>query len=179
MGRFHPRVTRFINVDLTHYGLQKPIRFTFIDPVFAWTLCAQKLVTLDKQLHFKFKPLFHPTTGQRLFGASVAHGDIMRRACAKCPRGAGPALMGLSYDSGQASRRRSYTPVIVSVANTDYCGLEGCVCVGYIPALPRYLLKKHVKEAYHELTQTCIGAILDVVESCGQHGFVCSLQKQG
>ena len=178
MGRFYPRVTRVVHVDLTQYGVPQPIRFTFIDPVFAWTLCAQKLVKLNHELHFKFKPLFHPTTGQRLFGASVVHGEIMRKACSNCPLGAGPALIGLSYDGGQASRRRSYTPIIVSVGNTDYCGLEACVCVAYMPKLPKHVSKKHQNDALHKLTQTCIGAIVDVVESCGQNGFVCSL-KQG
>ena len=179
VGRFHPRVTRVINVDLSNYGVDKPIRFTFIDPVFAWTMCAQELVKQNHKLHFKFKPHFDPTTGQRLYGASVAHGELMRKACAKCSYGDGPALIGVSYDSGQASRRRSYTPILVSIGNTDYCGLEACVCIGYMPTLPKYVLKKHVQDAMHELTQTCIGAIFEVVESCAEEGFECSLQKEG
>ena len=179
LGRFFPRVTRVIKVDLTHYGVHKPIRFTFIDPVFAWAQCAKELVRLGHKLYFKFHPLYDPTTGQRLFGASVAHGELMRKACAKCPHGDGPALIGVSYDSGQASRRRSYTPILVTVGNTDYCGLEACYCIAYMPILPKYVLKKHVQNAVHELTQTCIGAIFEVVESCAKEGFECALQKNG
>ena len=31
----------------------------------------------------------------------------------------GPALFGISWDGSQASKRRSHTPIIISVGNTD------------------------------------------------------------
>ena len=46
VGSFHPRVTRRVSIDLSHIGLpglHKPIVFTFVDPVFAWSVCADKL----------------------------------------------------------------------------------------------------------------------------------------
>ena len=79
----------------------------------------------------------------------------------------GPALIGLSWDAGLASRRRSYTPIIISVGNTDYCGADSCVCIGYLPELP--LSKKMMatddgKFARHELVQGCAAAICEVLD---------------
>ena len=180
IGSFHARVMRRVNVDLTHHnlpGLNKHIAFTFIDPVFAWSVCAHKL-SQTHDLHFKYKPLTHPSTGERLYGASVAHGDIMKEACRRCATA--PALIGISYDSGQASRRRSYTPILVSVGNTDYCGMNSCVCIAYMPVIDcgDSVDGEILKQVMHELRQACIGAIVDVIEACGQHGFKCLLSEK-
>ena len=183
LGSFHTRVMRSIFVDLGHHNVpavQKPIEFTFIDPVFAWSVCAQKL-SQTHELHFKYKKLTHPCTGERLYGASVAHGDIMREACRKCsPPQSAPALIGLSYDSGNASKRRSYTPIIVSVKNTDYCGMNSCVCIAYMPEIDcgASVKQEILKDIMHDLRQACIGAIVDVIEACGQHGFRCMLSEK-
>ena len=183
LGSFHSRITRRVMIDLSHHqvpGLVSPIAFTFIDPIFAWSVCAHKL-SRTHDLHFEYHPLFHPTTGEQLYGASVAHGEIMRRACEKARHGSrresGPALIGVSFDSGQASRRRSYTPIIVSVGNTDYSGLNSCICIAYMPVLNlgSAVDKPNAKDAIHELKQTCIGAILDVIEGCAKDGFTCLL----
>ena len=106
LGLFYPRVLRRIEIDLSYHklpGLQKPVTFEFLDPLFAWSICAHKLTLHGHKLHFKYQARTHPTTGEALYGASVANGEFMRRACERGP----PALIGISYDSGQASRRRS------------------------------------------------------------------------
>ena len=39
VGSFYPRVTRHVDINLNRWnivGLEKPVRFTFIDPIFAW-----------------------------------------------------------------------------------------------------------------------------------------------
>lgn len=80
VGSFYPRVTRHVDINLNHWnlpGLEKPLRFTFIDPIFAWVRCANKL-SRDHQLHFKYEELRHPLTRQLLYGASVANGLIMK-----------------------------------------------------------------------------------------------------
>ena len=118
-----------------------------------------------------------------MYGGSVASGEIMRVATRRCPIGTGPALFGLSWDSGQASRRRSYTPILVSIANTDYNGKDACVCIGYMPvinvgAYSGSSKEEAVHQAMHELRQACIGAITDVIEASARHGFKCLLFEE-
>ena len=83
----------------------------------------------------------------------------------------GPALLGLSWDGGQASKRRSYTPILVSVANTDSASSTTCHCIGYLPKCTT-VVSSDVKRV---LVQRCIGAILKVVNSCATRGFTCRL----
>ena len=163
MGSLYPRVTLVLNIDLSTLnlpGLTKPVRFPFLDPIFSWVRCADKLSRQHK-LHFKYTELRHPDTGEHLYGASVANGEIMKRACEKLTASAGPtapALIGLSWDSGNATKRRSYTPILISVGNSNYSGAGTCVCIGYLPKLN--LAKKVAGspaglQAQHELVQAC------------------------
>ena len=80
VGSFYPRVTRHADINLNRWnivGLEKPVRFTFIDPIFAWVRCANKL-SHQHHLHFKYEELRHPDTGELLYGSSVANGLIMK-----------------------------------------------------------------------------------------------------
>lgn len=180
LGTFHPRVTRSINIDLSANNLPslaKPFTFSFIDPVFAWAECAYRL-SKSHELYFEHRALVHPVSGERLYGASVQNGDLMEEACRT--RLGAPAMIGISWDAGQASRRRSYTPILISVGNTDYKGKHACVCIGYMPDLN---LGAHVKTdaaktAMHELRQTVIGAITHVIEGSARHGFKCLLSSE-
>ena len=178
LGSFHVRVMRQVRIDLSRHNLpelESPIVFSFLDPVFVWATIAHRL-SFKHKLHFSYQKMVHPTTGARLYGASVAHGEVMREACLRCPTA--PALFGIGYDSGQASRRRSYTPILVSVGNTDYMGMESCMCIGYMPdIIGPYRDTVVAKLALHELRQTVIGAIVDIIEACAQHGFVCLLRS--
>ena len=184
VGNFHSRVMRHVSIDLSHIGLaglRKPIDFTFIDPIFAWTVCANQ-VSHEHTLHFTHQPLHHPVTGERMYGASVKHGTIMEEACKRVPVRAdvrtGPALFGLSWDAGQATRRRSYTPIVISVANTDYSGLLSCKCIAYLPHLPLSSAEMSTdkgKRARHELVQTCAKSIIKIIDGCARDGFLCTL----
>ena len=186
IGSFYPRVTRRIMIDLSNCGvagLNKPIVFSFIDPVFAWAQCAAKLSQTHK-LHFKYKQLRHPESGELMYGASVANGLIMKKSCEKItrenPACSGPALFGLSWDAGNASKRRSYTPILVSVGNTDYSGLEKSICIGYLPALSittKDLGTESGQRAKFMLTQKCTKAIIQVIEDNAQRGFKCILHN--
>lgn len=71
--------------------MAKAFAFDFIDPVYAWACCARR-VSEKHELHFEYKEHLHPLTDERLYGASVAHGDIMKRAYMQVS--AEPALMG-------------------------------------------------------------------------------------
>ena len=87
LGHFLPNVMHAVEVDLSHLGLaelQDAMVFRFIDPLFAWSCCARRLDKLDL-LHFEYVEYLHPTTTERLYGASVANGNIMREACRKVP----------------------------------------------------------------------------------------------
>ena len=178
LGSFTARVMRVVHIDLSHHalpGLAKPITFRFLDPIWAWSRAAYT-TSVQHELHFQYKEHLHPITFERLYGSSVAHGDIMREACRQVP--GEPALIGISYDSGNASKRRSYIPIILSVANTDYRGHAACICIGYLPefSLETTHSTDAAKNAMHELRQACMGAIFDAIEECGQHGFVCLLR---
>ena len=82
----------------------------------------------------------------------------------------GPALFGISWDGGQASKRRSYTPIIVSVGNTDSASSDTCFCIGYLPTLV-----SSDAAARRILVQRCIGSILEVVDMSSERGFTCIL----
>jgi hypothetical protein len=139
-----------------------------------------------RKLHFRYSKRRHPVSDELLYGASVKNGLIMQKACARIPMSArvnsGPALFGLSWDAANASRRRSYTPILISVGNSDYGGREMCICIGFLPTLPlsaKELATDEGKQALHELRQACAGAILDIIERCAQTGFKCKLFKDG
>ena len=181
VGDFHSRVLRTIHVDLRHHGLpgvDTPVKFTFIDPVYAWVVCACNLARTE-ELIFSYKPLYDDA-GHRLYGGSVMHGDIMRKACGTLHYGS-PALFGLSLDAGNATKRRSYTPIVLSVGNTDYAGSKSCTCIGYLPILdlgntnPK---PKDLEAAKHELLQRCMRAIMLVIEDTGMRGFKCKLPEK-
>ena len=186
VGSLYPRVTLVVDIDLSALnlpGLTKPVRFPFLDPIFAWVRCADKLSRQHK-LHFKYQELRHPDTGEHLYGASVANGLIMKRACEKLTVSAGPtapALIGLSWDSGNATKRRSYTPILISVGNSNFSGAGTCVCIGYLPKLN--LAKKVAGspaglQAQHKLVQACAKAIIQCIERCaGGGGFTCTLHS--
>ena len=85
----------------------------------------------------------------------------------------GPALFGLSWDGGQASKRRSYTPIIVSVGNTDSASSDTCFCIGYLPTLDN-----SDSEVRRVLVQRCIGSILEVLDDNSERGFTCILADE-
>ena len=186
LGCASSRWTRTATIDLSHIDLPElkdPITFKFIDPVVAWVQCAERLSHKHK-LYFTYRERLHPDTGEKLYGSSVQHGQIMLQACRKIPNCSefhtGPALFGLSWDAGNASKRRSYTPILISVGNTDYAGFEVCICIGFMPQLNisekgSEKAKAKAQRAKHELNQACAGAILEIIEKAAETGFKCLL----
>jgi len=184
VGNFHARVTRRVSIDLSHIGLdelKKPVEFMFIDPLFAWALCADQL-SQDHTLHFEHQPLCHPVTGERMYGSSVKNGKIMEEACKRLPTPTnvctGPALLGLSWDAANASRRRSYTPIVISVGNTDDSVAQTCMCIAYLPQLHLSAAEMSTpkgKQAKHDLLQACASKIIDVIDESAKDGFLCTL----
>ena len=91
----------------------------------------------------------------------------------KLPRG--PALFGISWDGGAASKRRSYTPIIVSCGNTDSASCDTCQCIGYMPVI-RGDTDSDVRRI---LVQRCIGAVVKVINDSAESGFTCTLHARG
>ena len=85
----------------------------------------------------------------------------------------GPALFGISWDGGQASRRRSYTPIIISVGNTDSASSDTCFCIGYLPTV-----NSAHSDVRRVLVQRCIGSILKVLDDNSERGFTCILADE-
>ena len=104
----------------------------------------------------------------------------MQAACARIPSdaevGSGPALIGISWDAGNASKRRSYTPILLSVGNTDYAGPKVCTCIAFMPQLElndKDRQSPQGQQALHELKQACAGAIIEIIERSAASGFKC------
>ena len=86
LGSFFSRVTRRLRVDLSHHNLPGVgvLSFTFMDPIYAWATCARKL-SRTRKLHFEYRPRFHPSTNENLYGTSVSCGGIMLESVRRCP----------------------------------------------------------------------------------------------
>ena len=87
----------------------------------------------------------------------------------------GPALVGVSWDGGAASKRRSYTPILLSVANTDSASSDTVKCIGYLPTIPS---ANADSDARRRLVQRCIGAIVKVINASAANGFMCVLHNK-
>ena len=142
---------------------------------------AAKKMSEKEPLFFDFEPRFN-NLGQRLYGTSVPCGEVMRLACERVNGKKiwhsgikrGPALFGISWDGGNASKRRAYTPILISVGNSDSASPDTCVCVGYLPALPTFIKDNDVRRL---LVQKCIGEIIKVVNASADNGFTCTLHN--
>ena len=74
-GGFRCRVMCSVGICVPGFNFQ----FRFLDPVYAWA-CAAKKISAGSPLLFKYDPKINGF-GQRLYGTSVACGDMMRLAC--------------------------------------------------------------------------------------------------
>ena len=80
-GGFRSRILRSVKIDMTDVG-HDAFQFTFIDPLYAWASAALRL-SHNMPVHFQFRPLHDPDTGERLYGTSVKCGEVMKQACAR------------------------------------------------------------------------------------------------
>ena len=128
--------------------------------------------------------MYHKTTGERLYGAGVQFGDVLFFAAGKTPRGGKPALFGISFDGGDSGvGTRSVYPICVSALNfngTDFlqCGLVGFVPIIQVPKSYKEGSDKFAQRfqaARAHVLQTCVGAILDVLENVSRGGFTARL----
>ena len=196
-GGFNSRVIRTVKIEIKG----GPVEFVFLDPVYAWCStafgCSREMPLLFRYVA-RVDPATNQRmfgtsvqcgeimrkacerVNSRLFCVFLLTISLLclRSPAPVCdcrarvnenPRG--PALFGISWDGGQCSKRRSYTPIIISVANTDSSSTVTCRCIGYMPTLSQ----DADSDVRRELVQRCIGAIISVINACAKTGFTCNL----
>ena len=167
-------------VDLSQFQLShtKSLKFTFMDPVWAWLFVAARMDPLD--LHWV------PATQHinPFYGAGVQQGKTFRAACRSCPTGAFPMLFSLHWDGTNAHGQES-APIVVGVCNTNCSGGEETqFCIGYMPKLPKqyatpeFTKTKKSTTIKHYIRQECAHAILRSMVSAAQHGVKVRLRNK-
>jgi len=176
VGDFQSHVMHSITVDLRQFNLPgiPNCRFHFVNPLWAWVQAVNDMVSAGHTLHLKPKVMVHEETRERMYGAGVQFGDVLKFATSKTPRGSNPALFGISFDGGDSGvGDRSVYPVTVSALNFNGANTMACFLVGFLPVLA---VSKSFKEddAYLDVRahvlQQCIGAIVDELEKIARSG---------
>ena len=122
--------------EYVYTGNLKEVKFTFINPLWAWVSAASNMKDAGFEMHFEPKAMWHEQTGHRLYGAGVQFGDALKFAAARTPVNGKPALFGISFDGGDSGvSNRSVYPVCVSTLNFDGTDPMQCGLVGFLPVL--------------------------------------------
>ena len=179
-GDFSVHIMHEVDIPLGHLNLPgktTSIKFRFVNPMWAWVIVTNRMIKSGHKINFKPREMFHEKTGERLYGAGVAFGDCLKFARARTPHNGKPAFVGISFDGGDSGvSDRSVYPVCCSALNFDGSDPLQCGLVAFLPILdvPKSF-KEGKKQLYlaarHYVLQTCIGAILDELESVSRDGF--------
>ena len=76
-GTFHLKLLHEITVPLTQFNLpgdNDSVTFRFVNPLWAWVIAANNMVSSGHRMHFEPQTMFHESTNQRLYGAGVSYG---------------------------------------------------------------------------------------------------------
>ena len=183
-GNFWQHVTNTHVVDLTSFELPgvDRVHFSFIDPVYIWITICNNLHKRGIPLHWDAKILYHPDTGEEVFGAGIQYSKLLRVASASVPLSAKVALFNINWDGGITGfGSRSCTPIHVQVMNTNSSSSIVVGLVGYLPWIDvpdGYKNNTNYKKARHHVLQTCIGHVLAAIESRFKHGFRCVIGEE-
>lgn len=185
-GHFPSLVMHEIRIDVRKFrlpGKLEEVRFRFINPLWAWVAAANDMIDAGHKMNYQPQSMFHETTNESLYGASVVFGKKLSWAAARTPQGGKPALFGISFDGGESGvSNRSLYPICVSVLNFDGTEPLACGLVGYMPELDVPKVFKHKKKRFllarGHVFQRCIGAILDEVEAVSRDGFSARLGSE-
>ena len=101
------RVKHSVDIDLSSFGVEEELRFTFIDPAWAWIVTANKLPATEIRW---FPSVVHNIVGERMYGAGVQYGNAFRTAYNSCPQGGHPMLINLHWD-GTSAHGLAATPI--------------------------------------------------------------------
>ena len=186
-GDFCAHVMHEVTICLRRFflpGNVQQLKFKFINPLWAWVEAANEMLRQGHTMHFDPLVMSHETTGQRLYGAGVQFGDVLKFAASKTPRGGKAALFGISFDGGDSGvSTRSVYPICVSALNFNGTDPLQCGLCGFVPIIPvpksfkdgSDKLNQIFQDARAHVLQTCVGAILDVLEGVARGGFTARL----
>ena len=77
-GDFKAHVMHEITIDLRKFDLpfgdMDEVKFRFVNPLWAWVIAANKMVSSGHRMYFEPKTMFHESTNQRIYGAGVSYG---------------------------------------------------------------------------------------------------------
>ena len=182
-GNFWDCVTKTHIIDLTPFNLpagSDRVTFTCVDPVYTWISRANALHRNGIPLFWDPVSLLHPDTGEQCYGVGIQYSKILR--CAHKSRlveRGKIALFNINWDGGlTGSGSRSCTPIHVQVMNCNSGSAVAVGLVGYLPYIDvpeGYQTQKNCVEARQYLLQTCIGHVVDAIESRAEHGVRCTI----
>ena len=181
VGDFWDNVTSTHVVDLTRFELPgvDSVQFSFIDPVYVWITICNTLHKHRIPLQWDAKNLYHPDTGEEVFGAGIQYSKLLQVASARVPATSKIALFNINWDGGNTGfGSRSCTPIHVQVMNTNSSSSMVVGLVGYLPTIDvpdGYKQKDNCVQARRHVLQTCIGHVLTAIESRSTHGFRCAI----
>ena len=177
---FWPGVTHTKRFCLSDYDLpHKKFVFRFIDPMWAWIMGARAIDADELQ----WQPYTQTdSNGHRLYGGGVQYGTCFHTAYQSCPAGTYPMGISLHWDGTNAHGVYS-VPIAIGVANTNRQNANAHICIGYMPVLTgmgkTFDGSPKATTIRHYITQTCIGAILSVLEEGSIRGVRCRLTIDG
>lgn len=189
-GNFPSHVMHKVSIDLSEFQLPgnvQSVNFTFVNPLWAWVGAANEMIRTNHEVHFKAARMKHEVTGETLYGGGVQYGDVLKFAASRTPKGGKPALFGISFDGGDSGvSTRSVCPICVSALNFNGADPLQCGLVGYMPVIPvpesfkegSDKFSKLYVDAKTKVTQGCIGAVLDEIESVARDGFTARIGKK-
>ena len=177
---FWPLVTCSATLDLSSRDLPtrlQQLTFTFIDPVWAWIVAADRQPPGD--MHWVPKRKIHPDDPHDFYyGEGVEFGEAFAQAYRTCPSGTYPMLTKLSWDGAHAFGLWA-TPICIGVGNTNSESADTKYCIGYMPTLNDMGAQYEGKsvELKHFIRQQCVAAVLQVLERAACTGVRCTLKK--
>ena len=177
--KFWPAVTHTVRFDLSDFNITKAMEFRFINPIWAWIMTARGLNPND--LVWTPHQQVDPVSGERLYGGGVQYGRTFETACQSCPLGTYPMALSLHWDGTNAHGMYA-TPIAIGVANTNGQGAKSHTCIAYMPTFSQgrqFDLTEKARDIRHYIRQTCIAAILGVLEEGARRGVRCSLIVSG
>lgn len=175
-GVFWDHVTATRSIDLSSFrlGHLKSVKFVFMDPISVFIRQCNELCKSGATLVWDPVRLLHPTNGHRIFGAGIECGRILYQATRHIPTSGKVALLSISWDGGNTGiNGRSAAPICVQIMNVNGSSAVSVGLLGYVPYLEIDSKFTDAKKAKQYILQTCIGYVLDAIESRARYGFRC------
>ena len=179
--QFWPGVTHTVRFDLAELDLpNKKFTFRFINPIWGWLMAVRRLD--QQELVWTPTKQVDRVSRKRVYGGGVQYGESFTAAYNSCPVGTSPMGVSLHWDGTSAHGVHS-TPIAVGVANVNGQTERSHTCIGYMPVLTgmgkQFQDSDKSTEVKHLIRQTCIAAILTILEEGAVRGVRCVLTVNG